>query len=267
MVSRSTTWDKFWTRKNLGDEQIAKVLERELLTVRWSKIEKRVLKRFSGFKDLEVMEIGCGAGTLSMIMALKGANVSLLDYSQTALNTARDQFKRMDLRANFILADALSLPADLKGSFDITMSFGLAEHFAGAERREIICAHKMLLKSGGISFISVPNALCFPYRIYKKASELAGLWEIGDERPFSRAELRRLANEAGYNEIELFGGSFLHDFNYFLFGNAKRLLLNLAKRRSIRSEMDFKVKKEIPSFLDDYLGYSLVLVGFEGSKE
>lgn len=259
-MENKSTWDNFWERK--GDLDIAKVIDNELLSVRWRKIEKRVIEQFGDFKNLEIIEIGCGAGTVSMLMASKGANVTLLDLSQTALDTAKAQFKQLDIKAEYILTDALSLPADLLESFDISMSFGLAEHFADSAREEIIRSHKNLLKKGGLSFISVPNAYCFPYRVYKKFSESAGLWEIGYEDPFTRSELRNLAQKAGYNEINLFGGSFLHDVNYFLFRNVKRVVINKTKGMPINNDLELKVKKEIPSILDDYIGYALVLVGY-----
>lgn len=91
-MENKSTWDNFWERK--GDLDIAKVINNELLSVRWRKIEKRVIEQFGDFKNLEIIEIGCGAGTVSMLMALRGANITLLDLSRTALDTAKARFKQ-----------------------------------------------------------------------------------------------------------------------------------------------------------------------------
>ena len=65
------------------------------------------------------------------------------------------------------------------------MSFGLTEHFLGADRVNINKAHFQVLREGGISFISVPNKYNPPYIIYKYFSQLLGRWKVGMEIPYS----------------------------------------------------------------------------------
>ena len=63
-------------------------------------------------------------------MSLRGANVTLLDYSETALEKAKLLFSNFNCKAQFIKADAFNIPPNLLNKFDVSMSFGLAEHFA-----------------------------------------------------------------------------------------------------------------------------------------
>jgi 2-polyprenyl-3-methyl-5-hydroxy-6-metoxy-1,4-benzoquinol methylase len=93
------------------------------------------------------------------------------------------------LPAKFLKHDALVLPVDLLGKYDISMSFGLAEHFRGVERTKIIKSHFDVLKKGGMAFISVPNRYNPPYRLSKFFAEHVNRWRVGAEIPYSRKEL------------------------------------------------------------------------------
>ena len=75
---------------------------------------------------------------MSALMALKGASITLIDYSQIALNKAKALFQNIGVNANFMKGNILDMPGDLLNSFDISMSFGLVEHFNYPLRRETI---------------------------------------------------------------------------------------------------------------------------------
>src|SRR5690606_3521540 len=123
------------------------------------------------------------------LMAGRGAHVSVLDYSEIALQRSRRVFENLELPVEPVLQDALDPRPGLVGQYDVSMSCGLAEHFLGDARDAIIKAHFDVLKDGGLAFISVPNAYNPPYRLYKWITEHTGRWTIGEEYPFSRREL------------------------------------------------------------------------------
>ncbi len=137
-----------------------------------------------------MIEIGAGAGTNAAAMAKRGASVTLLDYSPKALGKARELFEANGLEADFVEANALELPDEVRGGFDVAMSFGLNEHFTGAERDGIFQAHLDALRDGGIAIVSVPNARNAPYRASKWLAERTGRWKLGVEVPFTRAGAR-----------------------------------------------------------------------------
>ena len=151
-------WDDIWRAGTIAGEHRANVA-REELSIRWRRIEERVRARFGALEDLRVIEIGAGAGTNAAAMAKRGASVTLLDYSPKALRKARELFEANGLQAEFIEANALELPDELRGGFDVAMSFGLNEHFTGAERDGIFQAHIDALRDGGIAIVSVPLGL------------------------------------------------------------------------------------------------------------
>lgn len=247
-------WDDFWRETNLSLSYDRAILRQEFASIRWKKIENNILAKYGSFKGLRVIEVGSGRGEISSLMAIKGARVSLLDYSSIALERARTLFENLGLDADFIIADAMNVPKELLGKFDISMSFGLVEHFTYPQRKTIFQVHRDLLNNKGSSFIGVPNKYCLPYIIFKKLAQLLGYWSVGLEIPFSRSELKKNAILAGFKNYEVAGSSFLRDSVYFLFA---RFISHLTRRKIIVDTSSF----EIASFLDNYLGGSLLLIG------
>lgn len=74
------------------------------------------------------LEVGCGRGSISSYFADNGLNCTLLDSSESVLNTAKVIFKANGHTANFVHGNALDLPFT-DYSFDVVVSIGLLEHF------------------------------------------------------------------------------------------------------------------------------------------
>lgn len=254
MPEHKKIWDDFWKATNLSLSYDRAILRQEFASIRWKKIENNILDKYGSFKGLRVIEVGSGRGEISSLMAIKGARVSLLDYSSIALERARTLFKNLGLDADFIIADAMNVPKELLGKFDISMSFGLAEHFTYPQRKTIFQVHRDLLNNRGSSFVEVPNKYCLPYIIFKKLAQFLGYWSVGLEIPFSRSELKKNAILTGFKNYEVVGSSFLRDSVYFLFA---RFISHLTRRKIIVDTSSF----EIASIFDNYLGRSLVLIG------
>ncbi len=210
MVQKNTAelWDGVWTRPATIEKDLYTVAKEERL-IRWQRMEAMVLDRYGGFEDLSVIEIGAGRGTNAALMAQRGASVAVLDYSDIAMERARRLFEEMDLPVDFILQDALDLPESLLNRFDVSMSFGLAEHFLGDKRTGFLKAHLDLLNDGGLTFISVPNTHNPPYRLHKWITERTGRWGAGEEYPFSRQEFESYCAQLGVGEFGFFGDSLL----------------------------------------------------------
>ena len=248
-------WDEVWKDTTSKQEDVF-ALAREENGIRWPRIERIVSQEFGSFDNLKVIEIGAGAGTNAALMAKRGAKVTILDYSEGALKRARHFFERNALSAEFIEQDALSLSTDLHDKYDISMSFGLTEHFRGSERLKINKAHFDVLRKGGITFVSVPNKYNLPYRIFKFAAEHTGRWVIGEEYPYSRKELRNICQQIGITEYSFFGDSLFGSFGFINPFGMMRKMSKLKKNLTI-----CHVKKEKGTFLDQYLSYALVVCG------
>jgi len=252
----SRLWDEFW-RTETSPEQDAFELAKEERGIRWQRIERLVRERFGTADGLKVIEIGAGAGTNAALMARRGAKVSVLDYSDGALARARRFFERNGVAAEFVKADALALPAELRGGFDIAMSFGLTEHFTGEDRPAINLAHLDLLRPGGIAFIAVPNKWNPPYRLYKLISQAMSRWAVGEEYPYSRAEFRRMLATRPDIDHVFFGDSFAASFHFVNPFKAYRKLRGLPERTDIS-----RLRQQRGTPLDAYCSYSLVVAAW-----
>ena len=134
------------------------------------------------------------------------------------------------------------------------MSFGLAEHFQGKDRINIIKSHFNVLKNGGITFISVPNKINLPYRIFKFFAELTKKWTFGEEYPFSRKELIKICNNIDITHLSFFGDSIYSSFRYI------NPILIINQTYGIKNKIKYiSQKKEKGTFLDKYFSYALVL--------
>lgn len=265
MKNDKQIWDDIWrgTKTNICEDRL--MLQRETASLRWKKIEKRILHKYRSFKGLDVIEIGAGRGENSLLMSQRGANVTLLDYSEAALEKAKSLFANFDCTGQFIKADAFNIPNSLLNNFDISMSFGLAEHFLYPERLQIFNSHFLVLKQSGLSFISVPNVFCFPYRIAQIALKLFNRCKLL-EVPFTHSELRKIADRVGYYPYEIVGSSFIKAIDEFLI---KNLIHFIAKRIGNKTFLNSQnnITKEKTTILDNYLGYSLILIGYKKRQE
>ncbi len=240
-------WDNLWKETSEKEDRYNLVVEEN--SIRWQRIEKVIIKKFGTFKNLNVIEIGAGAGTNALLFAKRGAKITILDYSKKALERSREFFQRNRCDAKYILADALNLPKNILKKYDVSLSFGLAEHFQGKERIQIVKSHFDLINQHGVTIISVPHKYNFPYQLFMFASKLLGIWKFGEEYPFSKKEFIKICKALGFLKPEFFGDSF---FSSFRFINPFRIF----RKKDIDS-----VNKEKGSFLDQYFAYSLVLVG------
>ncbi|MBT4286313.1 MAG: class I SAM-dependent methyltransferase [Deltaproteobacteria bacterium] len=245
-------WDNFWEKNELRQDDLDAV-KYELLTIRWQRIENITIDHFGQFEGLNILEIGGGIGTNAALMAKMGANVSILDYSKKALKRSEKLFNELGLKVNLIQDDALSLSSKYKSKFDITMSFGLAEHFIGEERQRIIETHIKALKQGGVTFISVPNKYNPPYRIYKYLAQKARFWSVGEEYPYSRGEFKEICKSLKIKDYLFIGDSFYWSLNFI---NPIQILKKVLK---IKYNY-YCTKKQRGSFLDSHFSYAIILV-------
>lgn len=94
----------------------------------------------------EVLEIGCGMGTMAMNWARTGAHVTAVDLNGTAVEQTRARFELHGLDGDIRSADARALEfAD--GQFDYVYSWGVLHHSPELERS--ITELVRVLKPGG----------------------------------------------------------------------------------------------------------------------
>ena len=258
-MKKNTTelWNSYWEkspRSTREDKFNHILLENSII---WQRIEAIVSEHFGSFDGLKVLEIGSGVGSASALFAQRGSNVTLLDYSEHALKMSKDYFERNNLTANVILQNALKIPTDLHNQFDISLSFGLTEHFLGKDRIAINRAHFDVIKNNGMTFILVPNKHNPPYRLCKFVAELFRFWKVGEEYPYSRKELKKICEIIGISNFFFIGDSLAGSFSFWL--NPVRYIKSFFK---ITPSYDIdRIRKQKGCFLDQYFSYGLCLCG------
>ncbi|HWP23821.1 MAG TPA: class I SAM-dependent methyltransferase [Candidatus Binatia bacterium] len=118
----------------------------------------RVLDRHGGTgKALDVADIGCGAGTQSLLWAELGHRVHALDVNEPLLNLARERSVQAGHVIDYRLGSATDLPwAD--ESMDVCLLVELLEHVT--EWRVCLRECARVLRPGGILFLTTSNKLC-----------------------------------------------------------------------------------------------------------
>lgn len=159
------------------------------------------LQDASPHKKLKVLDLGCGNGSLTHVIAQQGCEVIGVDNSAPGIAIARQSFPECE----FIQADIYELPApDMVESFDVVLAIEVIEHLLYP--KEIARAAKKCLKPGGKLIISTP------YHGYLKNLLLAisgqldkhftVLWDNGHIKFFSVATLTTLLKKEGYTDIK-----------------------------------------------------------------
>jgi len=176
-------WNKTWNKLsgNIVITDMDKLIFKELI-------------RYIKVRDKEIIELGCGRGILSFLMANNGAKtVNLVDFSEEALNIARKLFVDLN-NVEFIKSDIFHFD-ELK-KYDIVFSSGVAEHFADKLREEIIYRHLRMTKD--IAIIVVPARPHFNTIRHRKRRVIA---LYGWQYSFSKEEINKIIRKYGDYDI------------------------------------------------------------------
>jgi SAM-dependent methyltransferase len=194
-------WDRAWRHQpSVAKDEV--LLDRERRNPRWAWIHKRIESAFGEVRGLRTIELGSGRGDLSVLLAERGADVTLLDASELGLEQAKQRFDRLGLSGRFVRSDLFDPLGSGLRPFDVALSSGVIEHFTAKDRMRSVAAHLSALRPGGVVAISVPHAWCVPYRVWKWYLGFRGWWPYGMELPYSRLELARLGRAVGLDDVE-----------------------------------------------------------------
>ena len=100
-------------------------------------------------RDRDVLDVACGEGYGSALLAQTARSVVGVDFSATAVAHARASYVQPNLRC--LEGNALSIPLDA-AAVDVVVSFETLEHFRDHDR--FLQEVKRVLRPGGLLLIS-----------------------------------------------------------------------------------------------------------------
>lgn len=262
-IKEQEVWDENWDRNAASPSTLARQLDLPD-SLAWGRIISDLKAHFGSISNLKVIEIGAGLGRAGARLAKEGADVTLIDFSPMAIQKAKDFFGEAGLKANFLVSDIFALPDKLKNSFDISVSFGLVEHFKKEERQRVFSIHAGVLKKGGVGIIGTPNAWGIPYILWMTLAKIIGAWEVGYERPYTAREIKSIMRDLGF-DCRRWGTPFSETINTYVINKLNIVLTNLSLFGRFRAgDKSKEVHRFIPplkdrwSALDNLFGYHIV---------
>ncbi len=143
-----------------------------------------------------ILDIGCGAGTLVLFFASKGNKAKGIDISKSAIETCRESADILDL--NNATFEVCRFPDETpKGKFDFTICSEVLEHL----EKDNLALSKIysLLNKNGRVFISTPSLNALLYKL-GLATEFDK--RVGHLRRYYLSELVIMSEKAGFRVIE-----------------------------------------------------------------
>lgn len=152
-------------------------------------------------EQIEILDLGCGNGSLTNFFAQEGYSLVGLEESQSGVEIAAKNFPN----CQFIQGSIYDLPYHkLEQKFDVVISVDVIEHLFYP--KELLDSAKKCLKPGGKLIIATP------YHGYLKNIALSitgkmdkhftALWDGGHIKFFSVATLTKLLESEKYHHIQ-----------------------------------------------------------------
>lgn len=139
-----------------------------------SRLHRRVIEAMALDRPMAVLDIGCGTGTLTRLIADRmpqGSGwVVGIDAAERMIEVARQKARSQRLQFEAALAEDLPFPP---GSFDRVVSTFFFHHLdAGLKRRALEEIHRVLRPGGRAIILDVD----IPYTLFGRLSAYAGYW-------------------------------------------------------------------------------------------
>ena len=152
------------------------------------------------FKNLEILDIGCGGGLLSEPISRLGGVVTGIDASIKNIKIAKIHSKEKKLKINYICASPEKLKK--KNKFDIVLNMEIVEHVEDVET--FINQSSKLLKKNGLMFIATINKTLKSYLFAIIGAEYILRWlPIGTHEWDKFVEPKKLVEFAKRNNLKL----------------------------------------------------------------
>jgi ubiquinone/menaquinone biosynthesis C-methylase UbiE len=207
-------WDGFWEHHNEDKSQSGADYWTSLVWQAGLDYWQEVFERLSPGRKM--LECGAGSARVSLHMAGRGYDCTMLDNSHEGLKTGMASFEKAGLKGSFVLGDVEKLDFP-DNTFDVLYSGGLIEHFRDV--RPVFREMVRVLRPGGLftadiipKRFSCMSLTYFLSSLVKFTSHIirlkfrGSIRESGRNFPFyensiSLKEYRKIARESGLENV------------------------------------------------------------------
>jgi 2-polyprenyl-6-hydroxyphenyl methylase/3-demethylubiquinone-9 3-methyltransferase len=173
-------------------------------------------------EGLDVVDVGCGAGTQAIMWSEMGHRAQGIDISAPLIELANERSRNAGLSARFSVGSAGRLPLP-DASADVVLVSELLEHIA--EWQPCVDEAVRVLRPGGVLYMSTTNRLCpvqqefdlplyswYPGFVKRRCEQMAvtthGRWVQYTSYPavhwFSFYQLRDYLDRRGFGSLDRF---------------------------------------------------------------
>ena len=124
------------------------------------------------FKNINILDIGCGGGLLSEPMCRLGASVVGIDASEKNIEVAKFHAKKSKLKIDYKVASPEKLKTKVK--FDVILNMEIVEHVNDIDF--FIKESSKLLKKNGVMFVATLNKTLKSYLFAIIGAEYVWKW-------------------------------------------------------------------------------------------
>jgi len=172
----------------------------------WYRLVLEYIKDIAGMR---VLEVACGRGGFSRLLARRGAVVCGADFSGAAIRAASGKAATdvpSGIHVNFIQADAQSLPFT-EEAFDVVVSCETIEHLPNPQAS--LAEMARVCRPGGRLYLTTPNYANATGLYYLYARGRKPKATPGGDQPFDRVflfpQIRKMIRQAGWDIIQTDG--------------------------------------------------------------
>lgn len=188
-MKRSTNYEKFHDNTSMQRS----IISESNFTY---KIILNVFSEYLTKPNLNVLDIGCGSGSLCLYLANEGHKVTGIDISRNAIEACKQSARYLRLTRHVKFKQVDFPKQILSQQFDFIICSEVIEHLVNDK----LALKKIffLLQKGGIAIISTPSKNAPLYRLgYAKKFDR----EVGHLRRYTEGELIRLCNDTGFEIV------------------------------------------------------------------
>ena len=111
---------------------------------------KRIIEKFAIGEKAHFLELGCGAGNLTLYAAKKGLEAYGVDCCCEAIEWAKEKAKSEGVKTDFKMGNVVDLKGYRDCSFDIVFDGDCLHRILGSDRARCLASVFRVLRSGGI---------------------------------------------------------------------------------------------------------------------